>query len=167
MSGQKLTKSFKKNDFYENNPYFKQIIMDDNQYTKKLFDVIKKSPIPGVEKRMKHKIGELKKFLIEQGYSNESNDSEFLHNIACFSEVGYSMRKDISEALVTTIKLDNGNVYDFSISAFNMVIYPFDVICIRRHEEEKDIVFIFDIATLIGGVINDIKVEFKSERYYG
>jgi hypothetical protein len=141
--------------------------MDNTQYAKELFDVIKKSPIPGVEKRMKHKIGELKKFLIEQDCLNESNDSEFLDDIACFSEVGYSMRNAIPEPLVTNIKLDNGKVYDFSISAFNMVIYPFDLICIRSHEKEKDIVFIFDLAILIGGVINDIKVEYKGERYYG
>jgi hypothetical protein len=141
--------------------------MDNTQYAKELFDVIKKSPIPGVEKRMKHKIGELKKFLIEQDCLNESNDSEFLYDIACFSEVGYSMRNAISEPLVTNIKLDNGKVYDFSISAFNMVIYPFDLICIRSHEKEKDIVFIFDLAILIGGVINDIKVSYKGERYYG
>ena len=142
--------------------------MDNTQYAKKLFDVIKKSPIPCVEKRMKHKIGELKKFLIEQGYSNESNDSEFLHDIACFSEVGYSMRNNIYVPLVTTIKLDNGKMYDFSLSAYNSLTpYPYDLICIRKHEEDKDIVFIFDIATLIGGVINDIKVEFKSEKYYG
>lgn len=145
-----------------------QIIMDNTQYAKKLFDVIKKSPIKGVEKRMNHKIGELKKFLIEQGYSNESNDSEFLHDIACFSEVGYSMRNNIYVPLVTTIKLDNGKMYDFSLSAYNSLTpYPYDLICIRRHEEEedKDIVFIFDIATLIGGVINDVKVEFKGEKY--
>jgi len=141
--------------------------MDNTQYAKELFDVIKKSPIPGVEKRMKHKIGELKKFLIEQDCLNESNDSEFLYDIACFSEVGYSMRNAIPEPLVTNIKLDNGKVYDFSISAFNMVIYPFDLICIRSHEKEKDIVFIFDLAILIGGVINDIKVSYKGERYYG
>lgn len=141
--------------------------MDDTQYVKKLFDVIKESPIPGVEKRMRHKIGELKKFLIEQDCLNESNDSEFLDDIACLSEVGYSMRKDISEPLVTTIQLDNGNVYDFSLIAFNSVLYPYDVICIRRHEKENDIVFIFDIAILIGGVINDIKVEYKGARYYG
>jgi hypothetical protein len=139
--------------------------MDNTQYVKKLFDVIKKSPIPGVEKRMKHKICELKKFLIEQGCLNESNDSELLDDIACFSEVGYGMRKDISEPLVTTIKLDNGKFYDFSLSAFNSAVpYPFDVICIRRHEEDKDIVFIFDIAILIGGVINNVKVEYKSEQ---
>jgi len=142
--------------------------MDNTQYAKKLFDVIKKSPIPGVEKRMKHKIGELKKFLIEQDCLNESNDSELLDDIACFSEVGYSMRKDIYVPLVTTIKLDNGKMYDFSLSSFNpSTPYPFDVICIRKYEEEKDIVFIFDIATLIGGVVNDIKVEYKSEMYYG
>ena len=142
-----------------------QIIMDNTQYAKKLFDVIKKSPIKGVEKRMNHKIGELKKFLIEQGYSNESNDSEFLHDVACFSEVGYTMRQD--GPLVTTIKLDNGNMYDFSLSAFRGSVYPYDVICIRSHQIKDDIIFIFDIDILIGGMINDVKVEYKSDRYLG
>ena len=150
--------------------------MNDEQYAKKLFDIIKSNPISGVEQRMKHKRGEIKKFLIEQNCLDESNDSELIHDIACFSEVGYSMRQQISEPLVTNIQLDNGNRYDFSITAFNSVLFPYDVICIRRDrdrdrdrdedDEDKDIVFIFDIATLIGGCINDIKVEFKAVRYY-
>jgi len=142
--------------------------MDNTQYAKELFDVIKSKPIPGVEKRMNHKRGEIKKFLIEQNL-DESNDSELIHDIACFSEVGYSMRQVISEPLVTTIELDNGNKYDFSLTPFNMVLYPYDVICIRQNKDEKfnDIIFIFDIAILIGGVINDVKVEYKGERYYG
>ena len=48
--------------------------MNDTQYAKKLFDIIKSSPIPGVEKRMNHKRGEIKKFLIEQNCLDESND---------------------------------------------------------------------------------------------
>ena len=36
--------------------------MDNTQYAKELFDVIKSNPIPGVEKRMKHKRGEIKNF---------------------------------------------------------------------------------------------------------
>ena len=143
--------------------------MDNTQHAKKLFDIIKSSPIPGVEKRINYKIGEIKKFLIEQNCLDEANDSELIHDIACFSEVGYSMRQQISKPLVTAIKLDNGNMYDFSITAFNSVPFPYDLICIRRdrEEEDKDIVFIFDIAILIGGCIYDIKVEYKSERYYG
>jgi hypothetical protein len=142
--------------------------MDNTQYAKKLFDVIKSNPKPGVEKRMNHKRGEIKKFLIEQNL-DESNDSELIHDIACFSEVGYSMRQAISEPLVTTIHLDNGNKYDFSLTPFNMVLYPYDVICIRQNKDEEfnDIIFIFDIDILIGGVINDVKVEYKGERYYG
>jgi hypothetical protein len=142
--------------------------MDNTQYAKELFDVIKSKPIPGVKKRMNHKRDEIKKFLIEQNL-DESNDSELIHDIACFSEVGYSMRQVISEPLVTTIKLDNGNKYDFSLTPFNMVLYPYDVICIRQNnnEEFNDIIFIFDIDILIGGVINDVKVEYKAERYYG
>ena len=129
---------------------------------------IKSNPNPGVEKRMRHKRGEIKKFLIEQNL-DESNDSELIHDIACFSEVGYSMRQSIFEPLVTTIHLDNGNIYDFSLTAFNSVPFPYDVICIRKinDEEFNDIVFIFDIAILIGGLINDVKVEYKGERYYG
>lgn len=142
--------------------------MNNTQYAKKLFYIIKSNPISGVEQRMKHKRCEIKKFLIEQNCLDESNDSELIHDIACFSEVGYSMRQQISEPLVTNIQLDNGNRYDFSLTAFNSVPFPYDVICIRRdREEDKDIVFIFDIATLIGGSINDIKVEFKADRYYG
>jgi hypothetical protein len=142
--------------------------MDNTQYAKELFDVIKSKPIPGVKKRMNHKRDEIKKFLIEQNL-DESNDSELIHDIACFSEVGYSMRQVISEPLVTTIELDNGNKYDFSLTPFNMVLYPYDVICIRQNnnEEFNDIIFIFDIDILIGGVINDVKVEYKAERYYG
>ena len=138
---------------------------DGTEYAKKLFEIIKSDPLHGVEKRMNHKIGELKKFLIEQNYENESNDSEFLHDVACFSEVGYSMRQD--RPLVTTLKLDNGNMYDFSLSAFRGSIYPYDVICIRSHQFNDDIIFIFDIAILIGGMINDVKVEYKSDRYLG
>jgi len=144
--------------------------MDNTQYAKKLFESVKSTPKPGVEKRMKHKIEELKKFLIEQNCLNESNDSELLHDIACFSEVGYSMRQQILEPLITTIQLENGNIYDFSIIAFNSVLFPFDVICIRKEVKEEDyndIVFIYDIATLIGGCINDIKLEYKGIRYYG
>jgi len=113
--------------------------------------------------------GEIKKFLIEQNCLDESNDSELIDDIACFSEVGYSMRQVIREPLVTTIHLDNGNIYDFSLTAFNSVPFPYDVICIRKinDEEFNDIVFIFDIAILIGGCINDVKVEYKGERYYG
>ena len=142
--------------------------MDNTQYAKKLFEIINSNPNPGVEKRMKHKRGEIKKFLFEQNL-DESNDSELIHDIACFSEVGYSMRQAISEPLVTTIHLDNGNIYDFSLTAFNSVPFPYDVICIRKnnYEEFNDIVFIFDIAILIGGCINDVKVEYKGERYYG
>lgn len=135
------------------------------EYAKKLFDSVKSKPLPGVEKRMNHKIGELKKFLIEQNYENESNDTEFIHDVACLSEVGYSMRKD--GPLVTTIKLDNGCEYDFSLSAFNGSIYPYDVICIRSHQFEDHIVFIFDIDILIGAHINGVPVEYKAERYYG
>jgi len=29
------------------------------------------------------------------------------------------------------------------------------------------VIFIFDIAILIGGCINDVKFEYKGERYYG
>jgi hypothetical protein len=141
--------------------------MNDTQYAKKLFDIIKSNPIPGVEKRMNHKKGEIKKFLIEQNCLDEANDQELIYDIACFSEVGYSMRQQISGPLVTNIQLDNGNKYDFSITPFNSVLFPYDVICIRRdREEDKDIIFIFDIAILIGGCINDIKVEYKGERYY-
>lgn len=138
------------------------------EHAKKLFEIINSNPNPGVEKRMKHKRGEIKKFLIEQNL-DESNDSELIHDIACFSEVGYSMRQAISEPLVTTIHLDNGNIYDFSLTAFNSVPFPYDVICIRKNndEENNDIVFIFDIVILIGGCINDVKVEYKGERYYG
>ena len=139
--------------------------MDNTQYAKELFDVIKSNPIPGVEKRMKHKRGEIKKFLIEQCL-DESNDSELINDIACFSEVGYSMRQQISRPLVTCIELDNGNKYKFSLSPFNTRLYPFDVICIRK-EMTTDIIFIFDIDILIGGVINDVKVEYKADRYYG
>jgi hypothetical protein len=143
--------------------------MNNTQYAKKLFDVIKSNPISGVEKRMKHKRREIKKFLIEQNCLDEANDLELIHDIACLSEVGYSMRQQISEPLVTNIKLDNGNRYDFSITAFNSSIpFPYDLICIRiDREEDKDIIFIFDISILIGGCINDEKVEFKGERYYG
>ena len=35
--------------------------MDNTQYAKELFDVIKSNPIPGVEKRMKHKENDLRK----------------------------------------------------------------------------------------------------------
>lgn len=143
--------------------------MNNTQHAKELFDIIKSSPIPGVEKRMNHKRGEIKKFLIEQNCLDEANDSELIHDIACFSEVGYSMRQQISKPLVTAIQLDNGNRYDFSITPFNLISdpFPYDLICIRRdREEDKDIVFIFDIAILIGGCINDIKVEYKGERYY-
>jgi hypothetical protein len=142
--------------------------MDNTQYAKKLFEIIKSNPNPGVEKRMKHKRVEIKKFLIEQNL-DESNDSELIHDIACFSEVGYSMRQIIVEPLVTTIHLDNGNIYDFSLTAFNSVPFPYDVICIRKNNdgEFNDIVFIFDIAILIGGCINNFKVEYKGERYYG
>jgi hypothetical protein len=87
-----------------------------------MIQIIKLSPIPGVEKRMNHKRGEIKKFLIEQNCLDESNDSELIHDIACFSEVGYSMRQSISGPLVTTIHLDNGNIYDFSLTAFNSVM---------------------------------------------
>ena len=138
---------------------------DGTDYAKQLFEIIKSDPLPGVEKRMNHKIGELKKFLIEQNLENESNDSEFLHDVACFSEVGYSMRQD--GPLVTTIKLDNGNMYDFSLSTFRGSIYPYDVICIRSHQFKDDIIFIFDIDILIGGMINDVKVEYKADRYLG
>ena len=138
---------------------------DGTDYAKQLFEIIKSDPLPGVEKRMNHKIGELKKFLIKQNYSNESNDSQFLHDVACFSEVGSIMRQD--GPLVTTIKLDNGNMYDFSLSAFRGSVYPYDVICIRSHQIKDDIIFIFDIDILIGGVINDVKVEYKSDRYLG
>ena len=40
--------------------------MDNTRYSKKLFEIINSNPTPGVEKRMKHKRGEIKKFLIEQ-----------------------------------------------------------------------------------------------------
>ena len=139
--------------------------MDNTQHAKKLFDIIKSSPIPGVEKRINYKIDELKKFLIEQNCLDEANDSELIHDIACFSEVGYSMRQQISKPLVTTIKLDNENIYDFSLSPRHPnVPFPFDVICIRKNNEEfNDIVFIFDIATLIGGNINGNIAEYKSK----
>jgi hypothetical protein len=141
--------------------------MDNTEYAKKLFKNIKSSPIPGVEKRIQYKIKELKKFLIEQNL-NESNNSEFINDIACFSEVGYSMRQQISEQLITTITLDNGDKYDFSISPIDpKVPYPFDVICIRSYKTVNDIIFIFDIANLIGGCINGIKVEYNSEKYNG
>ena len=137
------------------------------EYARKLFDKVKNSPISvGVEKRIKYKIGELKKFLIEQNYENESNDHEFLLDIACLSEVGYSMRQQISEPLVTTIKLDNGCEYGFSISPFKGTVFPYDVICIGI-ENEDHIIFIFDIEILIGGHINGVPVEYKAKRYYG
>ena len=139
--------------------------MDNTEYAKKLFGNIKSFPIPGVEKRIHYKIKEIKKFLNEQNL-NESFNSEFINDIACFSEVGYTMRKQIEEQLITTIKLDNGDKYDFSLSPFNpKVPYPFDVICIRSYKTVNDIIFIFDIATLIGGCINGIKVEYNSEKY--
>jgi hypothetical protein len=134
-------------------------------YAKELFNVIKSNPIPGVKKRINNKRGEIKKFLTEQNL-DESNDSELINDIACFSEVGYSMRQTLSEPLVTTIHLDNGNIYDFSVSAFNYSVpFPYDLICVRKNSEFNDIVFIFDIDILIGGVINDVKVEYKGERY--
>ena len=75
------------------------------------------------------------------------------------------MRQD--GPLVTTIKLDNGNMYDFSLSAFRGSVYPYDAICIRSHQFKDDIIFIFDIDILIGGMINDVKVEYKADRYIG
>ena len=139
--------------------------MNNTQHAKELFDVIKSSPISGVEKRINYKIAELKKFLIEQNCLDEANDSELIHDIACFSEVGYSMRQQISKPLVTTIKLDNGNMYDFSLSPHHPnVPFPFDVICIRKINEFSDIVFIFNIITLIGGTINGNISEYKSEK---
>jgi len=139
---------------------------DATEYAKKLFDKIKNSQqiSVGVEKRIKHKIGELKKFLIEQNYENESNDHEFLLDVACLSEVGYSMRQQISEPLVTSIKVDNGCEYGFSLSPGSL--FPYDVICIGI-ENEDHIIFIFDIDILIGGHINGVPVEYKAERYYG
>ena len=41
---------------------------------------------------------------------------------------------------------------------------PFDVICIRKINEFSDIVFIFNIITLIGGTINGNIAEYKSEK---
>ena len=80
------------------------------------------------------------------------------------------MRQAISEPLVTTIHLDNGNIYDFSLTAFNSVPFPYDVICIRKNndEENNDIVFIFDIVILIGGCINDVMVkkEFQNFNFF-
>jgi hypothetical protein len=135
------------------------------EYARKLFDKVKNSPISvGVEKRIKYKIEELKKFLIEQNYENESNDHEFLLDVACLSEVGYSMRQQISEPLVTTIKVDNGCEYGFSISPFKGTVFPYDVISIGI-ENEDHIIFIFDIEILIGGHINGVPVEYKSKRY--
>ena len=142
--------------------------MNNTEESKKLFNIIESNPKPGVEKRMKHKRGEIKKFLIEQNCLEEANDEELMHDIACLSEVGYSMRQRISEPLITTIQLDNGNIYDFSIIPFNSVPFPYDVICIGKNRDEEfiDIVFIFDIATLIGGCINGVKAEYKGVRFY-
>lgn len=39
--------------------------MDNATYAKNLFEAIKKKPIPGVEKRIKLKLEELKKFLLK------------------------------------------------------------------------------------------------------
>ncbi len=141
---------------------------DATEYARKLFDKVKNSQqiSVGVEKRIKHKIGELKKFLIEQNYENESNDHEFLLDVACLSEVGYSMRQQISQPLVTSIKIDNGCEYGFSLSPFKGNLFPYDVICIGI-ENEDHIIFIFDIDILIGGHINGVPVEYKAERYYG
>ena len=132
---------------------------------KNYLKVLNQTPVSGVENRMKHKTCEIKKFLIEQKCLIEANDSEFIHDIACFSEVGYSMRQEISEPLVRTIQLDNGNVFDFSLSPYHPTVqFPFDIICIRKNKEEfDDIVFIFDI----GGCINGIKSEYKSDIYCG
>jgi len=140
---------------------------DATEYARKLFDKVKNSQqiSVGVEKRIKHKIGELKKFLIEQNYENESNDHEFLLDVACLSEVGYSMRQQISQPLVTSIKIDNGCEYGFSLSPFKGNLFPYDVICIGI-ENEDHIIFIFDIDILIGGHINGVPVEYKAERYY-
>lgn len=133
------------------------------EYARKLFDKVKNSPISvGVEKRIKYKIEQLKKFLIEQNYENESNDHEFLLDVACLSEVGYSLRQQISEPLVTTIKVDNGCEYGFSISPFKGTVFPYDVISIGI-EYEDHIIFIFDIEILIGGHINGVPVEYKSK----
>ena len=77
------------------------------------------------------------------------------------------MRQQISKPLITVIKLDNGDMYDFSLSPRHPnVPFPFDVICIRKSNEFSDIVFIFNIITLIGGTINGNIAEYKSERYY-
>ena len=140
---------------------------DETEYARELFMNIKTNPIHGVEKRIKHKTGQLQKFLIEQNYENESNDSELIHDVACLSEVGYSMRQVIREPLVTTIKLDSGCEYDFSLSPFNGSLFPYDVICISTEKYGDHIVFIFDIAILIGGHINGVHVEYTAERYYG
>jgi len=136
-------------------------------YARKLFMSINTNPIPGVKKRIEHKMGELRKFLIEQNYEIESNDSELIHDVACLSEVGYSMRQDIREPLVTTIKLHNDFEYGFSLSPFNGSLFPYDVICISTEKYGDHIVFIFDIAILIGGHINGVPVEYTAERYYG
>jgi hypothetical protein len=140
---------------------------DATEYASKLFLKIKREPIPGVKKRIEHKMGELRKFLIEQNYEIESNDSELIHDVACLSEVGYSMRQDIREPLVTTIKLDNGFEYGFSLSPFKRCLFPYDVICISTEKYGDHIVFIFDIEILIGGHINGVPVEYTAERYYG
>jgi hypothetical protein len=131
-----------------------------------LFVNIKNKPISGVEKRIKHKEREMQKFLIEQNL-DESNDLELIHDVACLSEVGYSMRHDIQEPFVTNIKSDNGFEYDFSLSPFNGTLFPFDVICIGIEKNEDHVVFIFDIDTFIGAHINGVPVEYKGVRYYG
>ena len=158
-----MKKNDKKEFFHE-----KTRKMENNdeitEYARKLFDKVKNSPISvGVEKRIKYKIEQLKKFLIEQNYENESNDHEFLLDVACLSEVGYSLRQQISEPLVTTIKVDNGCEYGFSISPFKGTVFPYDVISIGI-EYEDHIIFIFDIEILIGGHINGVPVEYKSKR---
>jgi len=136
--------------------------MNNTQYAKKLFEAIKAKPIPGVEKRIKFKIEELKNFLVKQGLLEESNNLEFIDDIACFSEVGYSMRNVISEPLITTIELHNGDTYNFSISPYNQKVpYPYDLICIGN--EKYDITFIFDIELFAGAHINGVPVDYIRE----
>ena len=77
------------------------------------------------------------------------------------------MRQDLDEPLVTTLKLDNGFEYGFSLSPFNGTLFPYDVICISTEKYGDHIVFIFDIAILIGAHINGVPVEYKGQRYYG
>jgi hypothetical protein len=137
-------------------------IMNNTQYAKKLFEAIKTRPIPGVEKRKKLKIEQLKNFLVKKGLLEESNNLKFIDDIACFSEVGYSMRKIISEPLITTIELDNGDTYNFSISPYNEEVpYPYDLICISN--KKYDITFIFDIELFAGAHINGVPVDYIIE----